>query len=345
MNILFTCAGRRNYLINYFKKALNGAGQVIAADSSNLAPALADGDIALLVPPIDHPDYISTLKEVCVDYKVTAIFSLNDLELPLLAQRKREFESRGVRVVVSDSDVIDVTFDKWRTAQFLKRAGIGTPRTWLTLEGVLDALRAGEVQFPLVVKPRWGSASIGIEYVQNEEELRLVYSLAKIRLRRSILSKVSERDIDRAILIQEKLAGDEYGVDILNDLNGNYVRAFAKKKLGMRAGETDKAQSVEIASIEHTASLIAKHLRHIGNLDCDFFFGPDGVCVLEMNARFGGGYPFTHEAGADFPALLLAWLRRQVVDAEEYLKFRVGLKFAKCDRLVKVGHSATKENG
>src|SRR5690554_6556803 len=110
-----------------------------------------------------------------------------------LAQRKREFESRWVRVVVSDSDVIDVTFDKWRTAQFLKRAGIGTPRTWLTLEGVLDALRAGEVQFPLVVKPRWGSASIGIEYVQNEEELRLVYSLARIRLRRSIWSKVSER--------------------------------------------------------------------------------------------------------------------------------------------------------
>ena len=133
-NILFTCAGRRNYLINYFKEALNGNGKVIAVDQDVLAPALIDADIAIKVPDIYDELYISKLLEITKEYSVNAIISLNDLELPILSKNKGIFEQVGVKVIISDEKVIDIGFDKFKTFNFLKNLGIKTPKTFVSLD-------------------------------------------------------------------------------------------------------------------------------------------------------------------------------------------------------------------
>ena len=112
MNILFTCAGRRNYLINYFKEALNGEGKVFASDMQLTAPALVDADVALQVPAIYSQDYIPTLIDIVKKNQIHAVISLNDLELPILSEAKTQIESLGAKVIVSDNDVIKVAFDK-----------------------------------------------------------------------------------------------------------------------------------------------------------------------------------------------------------------------------------------
>src|SRR5690606_16425292 len=98
--------------------------------------------------------------------------------------------------------------------------------------------------YPVFVKPRWGTGSIGIEIARTEEELELAYSLLKFRLSRTILSDISQSDPERSVLIQEMISGEEYGLDIINNLKGEYVTTFTKRKLSMRAGETDKARTV-----------------------------------------------------------------------------------------------------
>ena len=187
INVLFTCAGRRNYLINYFKEALNGEGNVLATDVQDNAPALIDADIPLLVPDIYNSNYISALKKIIKEYDVNAIISLNDLELPILAKHKSELEETGAKVLVSNLETIETTFDKWKTFKFIKSIGLKTPKTYLTLDDALEALEKKELHFPLVLKPRWGSASIGIEFPESVEELQLSYALQKIKLQRSIL--------------------------------------------------------------------------------------------------------------------------------------------------------------
>src|SRR5690606_9137408 len=244
MNILFTCAGRRNYLINYCKQALNGQGIVLATDMSNLAPAMSDADISLLVPSIYSQDYIPNLLSIVKEYDINAIISLNDLELPILAHHKQAFADLGAKVIVSDSSVIDICFDKIKTRDFLASIGLNTPQTFTNYNQALLAIKEGQLTFPLVLKPRWGSASIGIEFPESLEEFELAYKLLMIKLKNTILFEASKNELDAAILIQQKLNGPEYGMDIVNDLDQEYCTTVVRKKISMRAGERDKAVSV-----------------------------------------------------------------------------------------------------
>jgi carbamoyl-phosphate synthase large subunit len=344
-NILFTCAGRRNYLINYFKKELGGNGKIIAADNHLLAPALIDADIAVRVPDISDKSYISALKEIVKIYRVTAIISLNDLELPILSKYKTELEQEGAKVIVSSEEVIAIGFDKWKTFNFIKEIGLNTPKTYINLKNAIKAIEKGELHFPLVIKPRWGSGSIGIEFPESIEELKLSYKLQKIKLQKSLLSKVSDEDIELSILIQEKLDGLEYGMDVVNNFEGNYFDTFVREKLSMRSGETDQAVSIIDERFENIGKTIGDNLKHIGNMDCDVFLVKNKLYILELNPRFGGGYPFSHEAGANIVATYLGWLNGS--SNSEVLKhnnYKQGITFSKCDRLLKISDQSQKSN-
>ncbi|HEX3047780.1 MAG TPA: ATP-grasp domain-containing protein [Bacillota bacterium] len=333
MNILLTCAGRRNYLIQYFKEALGAEGFVCAADASPDAPALQEADRAFVVPPISDPGYFDLIFDICQKNQIRLLISLNDLELPYLANNRSRFTDIGVLPVISSPAVIDICFDKWRTVDFLTQNGIGAPKTYLLLKDALEAISKRELSFPLVVKPRWGSASIGIEYPENLEELELVYRLVRMHLKRSILASVSESNMEQAVLIQEKLIGQEYGLDVVNDLNGSYVNTYVKRKLAMRAGETDRALTVQNNSLVAVGEKIGNTLKHIGNLDCDVFETENGAYVLEMNPRFGGGYPFTHAAGVNLPAALIAWVNGAEANPK-WFQIKYNISAAKCDRVV-----------
>jgi len=335
INILFTCAGRRNYLINYFKEALGTHGKIIAVDNQTSAPAMLDADIAIQVPSIYEENYIETLKTIIVAHKVNAVISLNDLELPILSKNRAELESTGARVLISNPHTIDISFDKLKTYHFFKKNGIKTPKTYISVSGVLNEIEQGNLQYPLIVKPRWGSASIGIDIVENEEELLLSKKLQEIKLKKSILFNASKDDLEESIIIQEKLNGDEYGMDILNDFNGKPYGCFVRKKLSMRSGETDKAVSIISEKFSDLGKKIGLKTEHIGNMDCDFFVVDGEVYFLEMNPRFGGGYPFSHEAGINTPAIYLAWLQGDPnIDAHN--KYKAGISFSKYDCLMKI---------
>lgn len=335
MNILFTCAGRRNYLINYFREALDGQGKVFATDMQLTAPALVEADVAIQVPAIYSSEYIPSLLNIVKENNIQAVISLNDLELPILSAAKEQIETLGAKVIVADEEAIKIAFDKWETVKFLEENNLKSPRTFIDAVEAKQAIENGELKFPLVVKPRWGSASIGIDFPENMEELELAYRLQSIRLKRTILAEASKEDIDRAILIQEKIPGKEYGMDVLNDFESNYQGTFVRQKLQMRSGETDKAVSVIDQRFEEIGRTIGKNLKHIGNLDCDVFEHEGELYVLELNPRFGGGYPFSHEAGMNTAAAYIAWLQGKK-GIEEFNKYKENIMFSKCDRLLRV---------
>jgi carbamoyl-phosphate synthase large subunit len=335
INIMLTCAGRRNYLVKFFQAALEGRGLVFAGDASLEAPALQEADESFLLPFVNDSDYFDKLLYICQQKSVKLLIPLNDLELPYLAKQRHNFLKIGTVPVVSSPEIINSCFDKWATFQFLESLGISTPKTYLSLSEAQAAIQRGEIGFPLVVKPRWGSASIGIEYPEDDEELVLAYQFVKKSLMKSFLSQVSASDIDRCILIQERLIGQEYGLDIINNLENSYITTFVKRKLTMRAGETDRAVTVENPELQKLGETIGQKLGHIGNLDCDVIVGKKGNCVLEMNPRFGGGYPFSHLAGANIPAALIAWVNGETPH-HEWLKVQINTMSAKCDRLVTV---------
>ncbi|MFB2918989.1 ATP-grasp domain-containing protein [Aerosakkonema funiforme] len=335
MNVILTSAGRRNYLLKYFQEALGNRGKVFAGDTTREAPTLQEADESFLLPPINHSDYIDKLLDICQEKQIRLLIPLNDLELPYLAKQRDRFLAIGTIPVVSFPEVVNICFDKFATFQFLQNIGISAPKTYLSLSEAREAIGKGEINFPVVVKPRWGSASIGIEYPQDEEELELAYRFVKKSVMRSFLAEVSSSDPDRCILIQERLIGQEHGLDIINNLESAYITTFVKRKLTMRAGETDRAITVENEEIKQIGAKIGQKLGHIGNLDCDVIAGEKGLSVLELNPRFGGGYPFSQMAGANIPAALIAWANGEEPDPN-WLRVQVNVASSKCDRLVTV---------
>ena len=228
MNILFTCAGRRTYLLKYFKENLSEGDKVVATDMQLSAPALQVADVKLQVPAVYDPEYVNITLNICRDQKIDALLSLNDLELPILAENKARLEELGVKVIVSSPEVIDIAFDKYKTALWVESLGLTAPKTYIRLEDVKKALAAGEIDFPLFMKPRWGSGSIGLESIADMEELDIYYNLLMKKIKKTILATASVGD--EYIMIQEKLTGSEFGLDIMNDLNGRNVGVSVKQK-------------------------------------------------------------------------------------------------------------------
>lgn len=334
MNILFTCAGRRTYLLKYFKENLPEGDKVVATDMQLSAPALQVADVKLQVPAVYDPEYVNITLDICKEHKIDALLSLNDLELPILAENKACFEELGVKVIVSDPKVIDIAFDKYKTAQWVESLGLVAPKTYVRLEDVKRALAAGEIEFPLFMKPRWGSGSIGLESIADMEELDIYYHLLMKKIKKTILATASVGD--EYIMIQEKLTGSEFGLDIMNDLNGKNVGVSVKQKLAMRAGETDKAVTVDLPEVREMGRKIGEALGHIGNLDVDIMQRADGAyCVLELNPRFGGGFPFSYEAGVNMPKAIIQWVKGEEVDPA-MLQPEYGRMFSKNDYLMEI---------
>ena len=334
MNILFTCAGRRTYLLKYFKENLAEGDKVVATDMQLSAPALQMADVKIQVPAVYDPEYVNVTLNICKEQEISVLLSLNDLELPILAENKARFEEIGVKVIVSDPQVIDIAFDKYKTAQWVESIGLVAPKTYVRLEDVKKALEIGEVEFPLFMKPRWGSGSIGLESIADLEELDIYYNLLMKKIKKTILATASVGD--EYIMIQEKLTGSEFGLDIMNDLNGKNVGVSVKQKLAMRAGETDKAMTVDIPEVREMGRKIGEALGHIGNLDVDIMQRADGAyCVLELNPRFGGGFPFSYEAGVNLPKAIIQWVKGEEVDPQ-ILQPEYGRMFAKNDYLMEI---------
>jgi carbamoyl-phosphate synthase large subunit len=294
-----------------------------------LTYSLKQADDYIITPLIQSTEYIDFLLAYCKEKSVNVLISLFDIDLPILSKNIDKFENIGVTAIVSSEKAVDICNDKWKTFQFLLSIGLKQPKTYISIRKCKEDLSLGKLKFPLIIKPRWGMGSIGIFEIDNAEELDVLYKKLHKTILSSYLNFESNQDIDACILIQQKIIGKEFGLDILNDLNGVYVTTIVKQKLAMRAGETDIAQVVDNSMFLKTSTKIAESLAHIGNLDVDCFVTADGgIYVLEMNCRFGGHYPFSHLSGVDFPAQIVRWCCNEKTD-EKLLRFTDGILMTK----------------
>jgi carbamoyl-phosphate synthase large subunit len=330
MNVLLTCAGRRVELVEFFRDALAGSGRVVAADSDADAPALTAADRAAVTVRVLDSGYVDQLVDLCREESVGLVVPSLETELPLLSRARARFAAVGTTVVVPDPEVTELCFDKVAADQLLEKCGLLVPGSHLGLEAALAAIDAGDLGFPVIVKPRWGTTSLGLQRAEDRDELVRAFSLSTAGLAASDLAGSTSDADGCGVLVQPEIAGEEYGLDIVNDLEGRYVATFAKRKLRMRFGQTDRAVTVEHPELLRVGEVIGRAIGHPGLLDCDVMVVDETVYVLDLNPRIGGGYPFSHRAGANYPAALVAWARGEAVDAD-WFKVTPGLTVTTSD--------------
>lgn len=325
MNILLTSVGRRSYIINYFKEALNGLGEVHVSNCHDNTPAFLLADKSVVTPLIYDDKYIPFLLNYCKKSRIKLLMSLFDADLPVLARHKSEFLDVGTVVIVSGAEIIDICNDKWKTYNYLASRGFNVPDVYLCAEEAGDAIEKRCLDFPLIIKPRWGMGSVSIYEADCIDEMEILYKKATAAALSTYLKHESEADPLRCVIIQKKVVGQEYGLDVINDLDGNYITTIVKKKLAMRSGETDIAQTENNLMLKDLGKSVSKTLKHIANLDVDVFVSDGTGYILDINARFGGGYPFSHAAGVNLPAAILNWVARKPFDPALYFTVKHGV--------------------
>lgn len=309
MNILITSVGRRYYIVNYFKEALKAYnGKVFVCNSSSHTSAFHYADEAFVSPLIYDLTYVDFLLDLVKSKQITAVLSLFDADLPILATHRSRFSELGAQLIVSPLEIISICNDKWETYRFLRKYHFNAPKTYLHTIDVLEAIRVGEIVFPIIIKPRWGCGSIGIYEAETAEELIFFSKYVSKIIRNSYLNYESSKDPNKAVIYQEKLTGIEYGLDIINDLNCHYCNTVIRRKYALRSGETDIAQIEYNSDLEHVGKQLSYALKHMGNLDADLIYHNNKYYFIDLNNRFGGGYPFSHAAGVNLPLAIINWL-------------------------------------
>ena len=288
MNILILSSGTRNKVVQYFKKALAGNGKVICTDMSNMAPSIYEADKFYTVPRMTAPGYIDVILDICKKEEIDGVLSLIDPELSLLAQNREKFAAIGTTVIGSSYELCEMSLDKYQMYQWLKAHGYHCAKSYMDKQAFYEDVAAGKITYPVFVKPARGSASIAISKVYDRETIDLLFSHSD------------------GLMIQEFLEGQEIGADVYIDLiTHRVVSIFTKKKILMRAGETDKAVSFRDEKLFQLIRQFAEEAGFLGQIDIDIFQVDGEYFISEVNPRFGGGYPLAYECGCDHMKLIL----------------------------------------
>ena len=288
INILILSCGTRNKILQYFKKELGNRGKVMAADCSELAPALYDADKHFIVPRLDDNEYLDIVLSICKENQVKGVLSLIDPELSLLAKYKEKFLEIGTTPIISNYEIVEMCFDKYSLFLFLVNNGFKTIRSYIDKQKFYQDIENGVIEYPVFVKPVKGSASININKAINKEEIELLF-----------------KRYDN-LMIQEYINGTEYGADVYIDMiSGEPVAIFTKEKIKMRAGETDKSVSLKDEKLFELIKTFVKKLQLKGIIDIDIFKVNDEYYISEVNPRFGGGYPHAYECGVNVPKMII----------------------------------------
>ena len=285
-NVLITSAGKRVVLVQIFQRTFREMGLEAKVYTTDMRPSMAPAGIisdgCIPVPRCTADSYIDCLLDICREKQIGVIIPTIDTELLVLAENHQRFMDQGVRLAVADKEFIRICRDKRLTKDFFQQIGIAVPAAVDKLHPV----------FPMFAKPYDGSLSTNIHIIRSQEDL------------------TAEILADPKLIFMEYISRDEYKeftVDMYYGLDGRVKGIVPRERIEIRAGEINKG-------ITRKNGIVGFLLERMGKLDgvrgCIclqlFYRESDGdVKGIEINPRFGGGFPLSYYAKANYAASLI----------------------------------------
>ena len=285
-NILITSAGKRVALTKYFKETLNRFFPDAKVFITDMNPEMASVsyvcDRSFKVPRVTAPEYSEVLMKICEENEVGLVIPTIDTELLLLADLKEEFLNKGIHLIVSDKLFITMCRDKRNTGAFFESKGMRVPK-------LVDK---NHPTFPLFAKPYDGSLSTNLHYIKTADELTL-----------EILN-------DPKLLFMEyidKSVYKEYTVDMYYGKDNKVKCIVPRERIEIRAGEINKGRTAKNEIVDFIKDKLGYIEGCIGCICMQLFFHPEtkNMVGIEINPRFGGGYPLSYACGGNYPELLI----------------------------------------
>ncbi|MCC6290306.1 MAG: ATP-grasp domain-containing protein [Chitinophagaceae bacterium] len=286
MNILITSAGQRVSLVKAFKKELKKnfiSSKVLTTDiHPELSAACNISDGSFKVKPVIHEDYINDLLILCKRHNIKMIIPTIDTELIVLSKHKSLFEQIGIAVIISHPSFIKQCRDKREINSFFRSKGIEIPQQYTR----------SDLHFPLFIKPYDGSLSVDTYLINSKEDLT-----------RSLLA--NEKFMFMEYI--DKNEYDEFTVDMYYGKDSFVKCIVPRKRIFVRAGEINKGVTKKNILVQYLKERLNYIEGAIGCITMQLFlhYATNRIVGIEINPRFGGGYPLSYLAGANFPLWLM----------------------------------------
>lgn len=287
MNILITSAGRRVSLIRSFQKELKSIYPEAKVFASDLNPILSAAchvaDACFEVPKLDNPAYIEALLHICKTNSITLVIPTIDTELIVLAKNKSHFNDHGITIVISSKSFVEKCRNKRVIHDFFESQGIRIAKEYAK----------DHYNLPLFIKPMDGSRSVDTFKIKTEDDFKdFHFTNEKLMFLEYIDHNIYS----------------EYTCDLYYSKTNDLKCVVPRQRLEVRDGEVYKA----VTRSNNLVNYIKKHLNHIdgavGCLTVQFFMHDEDdtkIVGIEINPRFGGGYPLSYLSGANFTKWLI----------------------------------------
>lgn len=315
-NILITSAGQRVSLVRSFQTELKKYfenGQVFTTDLNPvLAPACHVSDQSFTVLRVTSPEYIDQLLHLCLNNQIKLVVPTIDTELLILSENIEYFKQHGIHLLVSDTELVQQCRDKRQINQFFENHEICIPQQY----------SLANLQFPVFIKPYDGSLSKGIFTAYCAEDIK------------------PQHYADPKLMFMEYIAPedyDEFTVDCYYDQASELKCVVPRKRIFVRAGEVNKG----VTKKNFIVTEFNQKLKHIsgarGCLTIQVFLHKteDKILGIEINPRFGGGYPLSYLSGANYSKWIIQeYLLQQKI--KEYKDWQGNLLMLRYDAEVLV---------
>ena len=298
IKVLITSAGRRVSLVRNFQKY----SKVFCCDMNpTLSAASQVSDGYFKVPRVTDKNYLEVLFDICKQNDIKIIIPTIDTELEILAKAKEEFLKEGIFIAISSEEICKTFYLKTSTEQFFRRFGFNTPKIVTNLK---------TAKYPLFAKLDNSSLSVGAKKVNSFKEAKELLELNK------------------NYIFQEFIEGVEYTCDVFIDKKGEVISIVPRERIEVRAGEVNKARSCKDREIIDEIKKLVPYLKGAyGTLTIQLFKN-EKIYFIEINPRFGGGYPLSYLAGADFAKYLIDdYLGRELKYSEDWQDNLIMLRY------------------
>lgn len=292
-HVMLSAVGRRVTLLKLLRRSLEELqlpGKILATDINRISSAFHVADAGRIVPDYNDPRCLEETLSLCQEYKVRVIVPTIDPDLPFYAEHQKEFEDNNVQVMVSSPETIRICNDKKATYEWLTAHNLPCLR-YIDAHELFEDMN--DWSFPLFIKPRHGSSSINARVIRDHHELRAAV-------------------VSKEFIAQEVAGDEEYTVDVYVDRRGRCRCAVPRLRMATRGGEVSKGMTVRSQPLQSLARRVAEALPGArGVMNIQIFYDEDRqtLAVNDINARFGGGYPLTHQAGAP----MVRWMLEEVM--------------------------------
>lgn len=309
-NILITSAGKRVVLVKTFQKTLQEMGldaKVYTVDMKpEMAPAGYVSEECIRVPRCTSDDYMDVLLQICIDKQIGVVIPTIDTELKVLSENRVRFLEQGIQIVISDTAFITTCRDKRLTDSLFHELGIPTPK-------IMDK---DHVTFPLFAKPYDGSLSANTHLVHDQEELT-----------KDILN-------DPKMLLMEYVNTKEYKeftVDMYYGQDGQVKGIVPRERIEIRAGEINKGitrKNMIVGFLKQRMGTL-QGVRGCICLQLFYRLSDHDIKGIEINPRFGGGFPLTYYAKANYAEYIIReYLLGETIDySEDWLDRTLMLRY------------------